>query len=76
MTKGAHRSSSFGMKCVQCGNELIAPERSEYWKQRHVGHLWHCSKCHCSFETAALISADLSDDGTLMDNVLPPLLVA
>jgi len=21
--------SSFGMKCVQCGNELIAPERSE-----------------------------------------------
>ena len=21
--------SSFGMKCVQCSNELIAPERSE-----------------------------------------------
>ncbi len=22
--------SSFGTDCVQCGNELIAPERSEY----------------------------------------------
>ena len=25
-----NRCSSFGMSCVQCGNELIAPEWSEY----------------------------------------------
>ena len=47
MTKGTHRSSSFGMKCVQCSNELIAPEGSEHWNDRHVRHLWHCSKCDC-----------------------------
>ena len=76
MTEGAHRSSSFGVKCVQCSNELIAPERSDYWNERHVSHLWHCPKCDCCFETAILISAESSGDITLMDNILPPLLVA
>lgn len=75
MMKGADGSSSFGVKCVHCSNELLAPERSEYWNERHVNHLWHCSKCDCCFETAVLISADSSADSTPMDNK-PPLLVA
>jgi hypothetical protein len=41
--------SSFGTECVQCGNELIAPERSEYRNERHVLHLWSCPKCDRSF---------------------------
>ena len=44
-----HRSS-FGTDCVQCGNELIAPERSEYRGGRHVLHLWRCPNCGHSFE--------------------------
>jgi hypothetical protein len=44
------RRSSFGTNCVQCDNELIAPERSEYRDERQIRHLWHCSKCDCSFE--------------------------
>jgi hypothetical protein len=75
MTKGAQRSSSFGVKCVHCSNELLAPERSEYWNERHVNHLWHCSKCDCCFETAVLVSAN-SKKITALDDILPPLLVA
>ena len=44
------RRSSFGTNCVQCDNELIAPERSEYRDERQIRHLWHCWKCDCSFE--------------------------
>jgi hypothetical protein len=62
MTKGAHPSSSFGVKCVQCSNELIAPERSEYWNERHVSHLWHCPKCDCCFETAIFDFCRLVED--------------
>jgi hypothetical protein len=76
MTKGAHCSSSFGIKCVQCSNQLIAPERSEYWNERHVRHLWQCPKCDCCFETANLISNDSSNGILALDDILPPLLVA
>ena len=44
------RRSSFGTNCVQCDNELIAPERSEYRDERQIRHFWYCSKCECSFE--------------------------
>ena len=44
------RRSSFGTDCVQCGDELIAPDKSEYRDERHILHLWRCSKCDCSFE--------------------------
>jgi hypothetical protein len=42
-----------GMKCVRCSNELIAPEWSEYWNERHIRHHWGCSRCDCCFETIA-----------------------
>ena len=77
MSKGANRSSSFGMKCVQCGTELIAPEGSEHWNERHVRHLWRCQKCNCCFETAVLISTVSSNRIMARDDILlPPLLVA
>jgi hypothetical protein len=44
------RRSSFGTNCVQCDNELVAPERSEYRDDRQIRHFWHCSICDCSFE--------------------------
>jgi hypothetical protein len=49
-TIASKRRSSFGTDCVQCGNELIAPERSEHRDERHILHLWRCPKCDCSFE--------------------------
>ena len=48
--------SSFGMKCVQCSEELIAPERSEYWSDRCTCHVWHCPKCSCCFESFVFVS--------------------
>jgi hypothetical protein len=39
------------MHCVQCSTELVAPERSEYWNDRHVCHVWLCEKCGFCFET-------------------------
>ena len=44
------RRSSFGTNCVQCDNELIAPERSEYRDEGQIRHFWHCLRCDCSFE--------------------------
>jgi hypothetical protein len=38
-------STSFGVKCAQCDNEVIAPEWSEYWNKRYIRHLWHCWSC-------------------------------
>ena len=50
---GIHRRSSFGINCVQCDNDLIAPERSEYRDGRHIRHFWRCAKCHCCFEVVS-----------------------
>jgi hypothetical protein len=30
--------------CVQCNNELIAPEWSEYRNERQIRHLWRCEQ--------------------------------
>ena len=45
------RRSKFGMTCVQCSSELIAPERSEFRNERQVRHLWHCWECDFCFES-------------------------
>ena len=46
-----NRRSKFGMACVRCSNELIAPEWSEYRNERQVRHLWHCWECDFRFES-------------------------
>jgi hypothetical protein len=57
-TRASNGRSSFGMKCVQCSNELVAPERSEYWSDKRACHIWHCRKCSCCFESLVLFPAD------------------
>jgi hypothetical protein len=49
-TTAFKRRSSFGIECVQCNGELIAPERSEYRKDSDIRHVWRCPKCDCRFE--------------------------
>jgi len=44
------RRSGFGMTCVECNNDLIAPERSEHRDGRQIIHVWHCPQCDCRFE--------------------------
>ena len=45
------RRCSFGITCVKCSSELIAPELSEYRNEREVHHLWRCAECDCRFES-------------------------
>ena len=52
----SNRRSKFGMTCVQCDNELIAPEWSQYQNERQIRHLWHCSVCDLCFESVVSFS--------------------
>ena len=55
-----HRRCSFVMKCVQCGDELIAPERSEYRDEGDIQHVWHCPNCCACFGASAPSPFDVS----------------
>jgi hypothetical protein len=39
------------MRCLECSDELVAPEWSEYRNERQVRHLWHCWECDFRFES-------------------------
>jgi hypothetical protein len=56
------RRSSFGTNCVRCGDELIAPERSEYRDEGQIRHFWHCSTCDCPFEVIPSAQAKSIED--------------
>jgi hypothetical protein len=79
------RRSSFGTSCIQCGNELIAPDASEYWGEywsdAHVCHTWRCAKCTCRFESLVTFQVDSKSmkDTTgriIFPSLFPSLLVA
>jgi hypothetical protein len=67
--------SLFGIYCVRCGNELLAPENTEYVDHQLIRHLWHCPKCHARFESFPRFPPDakvVKDLVTKID-VFPPL---
>jgi DNA-directed RNA polymerase subunit RPC12/RpoP len=59
-----NRRSTFGITCVQCHEELIAPDKSEYRAGTHIRHLWRCSNCSARFESIEQIPVEAmtSDD--------------
>jgi uncharacterized protein with PIN domain len=69
-----NRRSSFGTSCAQCGNELIAPEWSEYRSEHQNRHLWRCWKCDYCFET--IVKTKSVADSPLRDKISPLPLVA
>jgi hypothetical protein len=50
VTKVLDPRSMFGMSCVECGNDLIAPEKSEHLEDTRIRHIWRCQKCRVRFE--------------------------
>jgi hypothetical protein len=46
------------LRCVQCGTDLVAPVRSEYWSDNHACHIWHCPKCCACFSSLVCFSDD------------------
>ena len=59
------RRSTFGINCVRCKDELIAPNASEYRHGMHIRHLWNCSNCETSFESLVFDFCRGHDDGRL-----------
>jgi hypothetical protein len=66
------RRSTFGITCVQCHEELIAPDKSEYRAGTHIRHLWYCSSCSARFESIEQIPVE----AMTTDDIFPSLLVA
>ena len=66
------------MRCVQCNTELVAPERSEYWSDRHACHIWLCPTCSACFESLVTFPSDaesMRDIPTENQSLLPSMLV-
>ena len=63
--------STFGITCVQCREELIAPDKSEYRAGTHIRHLWHCPNCSAGFESIEQIPVE----AMTADDIFPSLLV-
>ena len=67
----SERRPTFGINCVRCDNELIAPERSEYRHDSDIRHLWHCPKCDFYFATVVETASDVMT----RDDIFPSLSV-
>jgi hypothetical protein len=74
MTTASQTSFNLGTKCVQCDNELIAPEWSEYRSKRQNRHHWRCSKCDCCFET--VVDTTVMEDPMIGGEIFASRLVA
>ena len=70
------RESDFRVKCVQCGEEQIAPARTEYVSPEESHNLWCCSNCGYVFETLDHLNAEATLPIKLIEAFLPNLLVA
>jgi hypothetical protein len=68
----SNRRSTFGIKCVRCEDELIAPEKSEYRHGVHIRHRWHCSNCEISFESLESIPVE----AMTTDDIFPSTVIA
>ncbi len=71
-TMVSDRRSTFGINCVRCKDELIAPEKSEYCDGTHIRHLWLCPKCETSFESLESIPVEVMT----ADDIIPSTVVA
>jgi hypothetical protein len=55
---------TFVISCVNCGNPLIAPSKSEYDDGGHIRHTWICSNCSTCFDSLEQVPIEemTSDD--------------
>ena len=67
-----NRRYKFGISCVHCKEELIAPDKSEFRAGTHIRHLWHCPNCSARFESIEQIPVELMTT----DDIFPSLHVA
>ena len=65
----------FGIHCVRCDHEIIAPNKTELLDDKLIRHLWHCPNCKARFESFPRFStnARLVKVVMTMVDVFPPL---
>jgi hypothetical protein len=65
----------FGMRCVRCDYEIIAPHKTELLDDNVIRHLWHCCRCKAYFESFPRFRAKARSVRELMASVdvFPPL---
>jgi hypothetical protein len=65
----------FGMRCIRCNHEIIAPHKSEFLDNEVIRHLWHCPCCKAIFESIPRFPANakLVKEVTMSVEVFPPL---
>jgi transcriptional regulator NrdR family protein len=49
--KNRHSMFMFGMRCVRCDHEIIAPIKTELLDDKVIRHLWQCPGCKARFES-------------------------
>src|SRR5262252_8179922 len=64
----------FGMRCVRCNHEIIAPHKSELLDDEVIRHLWHCPCCKAMFESIPRFPANakLVKEVMMSVEVFPP----
>ena len=65
----------FGIQCVRCNHEIIAPHKTEFLDDEVIRHLWHCPCCKAMFESFPRFpaSAKLVREVMMSVDVFPPL---
>jgi len=64
------------VQCVRCGEEQIAPARTEYMSEEEINNLWCCSNCGYVFKTSDHLHGEPTLTTELIEAFLPNLLVA
>lgn len=57
----------FGIHCVRCDYEIIAPSQTELLDDKLIRHLWHCPNCKARVRILSTVSekreaSERSDD--------------
>jgi hypothetical protein len=65
----------FGMQCVRCNHEIIAPHKTALLDEKVIRHVWHCPSCQAWFESFPRFPANAKSvkDVTMRVDVFPPL---
>jgi transcriptional regulator NrdR family protein len=65
----------FGMLCVRCSHEIIAPHETELLDDKVIRHLWHCPSCEARFESFPRFPKDAKSvrEVMLRVDIFPPL---
>jgi hypothetical protein len=65
----------FGIQCVWCDHEIIAPRKAEFVDDQLIRHVWHCPCCKAVFESFPRFPKDakLVKEPMKGVDVFPPL---